>query len=104
MNVKMLKLTTGEELIVNIVRETGRGVAVKHPLRIHLMKDSAGNVDVGFGRWSMIMDPEAEVEFLYSGRVADPVKVLSEVADSYITQTSGIVLPPTASGKQIVLG
>jgi hypothetical protein len=99
MDIRSLKLTTGEELIAEIVKETGLGYMIKNPLVVHMMRKSDGGANLGFATYSLLHDPKAIIEIFYHGLIAAPVQVLGEVENSYITNVSGIVLPTAPSGR-----
>lgn len=101
--VKSFKLTTGEELIANLIETTGRGYKIKNPLVVHMMRNETG-VNLGFGRWSMIHREDAVVELLITGLAADPIDVLDEVEASYLTNVSGILVPPSPPPGRILQG
>jgi hypothetical protein len=91
MDIRSFMLTTGQELIANLVAATGTGYKVKNPLVIHMMRGADGQPTLGFSKWSLLHDEE-EVELLDHALVARPVKILGEVSDSYIQQTTGLIL------------
>lgn len=98
MTVKSFMLTTGQELIAKKVEDTGRGFKIKNPLVVHMMRGPEG-VNLGFAQWSMLHKEGTEIELLFSGLVADPVDVLDEVEASYLTNVSGILVPPATTGR-----
>jgi hypothetical protein len=102
MTVMSFLLATGQELIAQLVEETGRGYKIKSPLVVHMMRAEDGP-RLGFARWSMIQSEDAQVHVLFSGLLADPVVVIEEVEASYLSSVSGILIPPKASGN-ILLG
>jgi hypothetical protein len=104
MQVKSFMLTSGHELIAQLVEVTGRGYKIKKPLVAHMMRTQDG-VQVAFARWSMLHTEEAVIELLTSGGlVADPVDVVSEIEASYLSNVSGILVPPTAPAGRILQG
>lgn len=66
------------------------------------MRGPDGQGALAFAQWSMVQEPDAEIELFDHSLLAKPVKLLGAVADSYIQQTSSILLPPTPS--QILQG
>lgn len=99
MSVKSFMLTTGQELIAQFVEVTGRGYKVKSPLVVHMMRGPDGAPQLGFAPWSMIHAEGQVVELLITGLLADPVDVMSEVEASYLSNVSGILVPPAPSGR-----
>ena len=98
MDVKSFMLVTGQELIAQQVDITGRGYKIKNPLVVHMMRSENG-VNLGFAQWSMIHKPDVVIELLTGGLAADPVTVLEEVETRYLSNISGIMLPPSTAGR-----
>lgn len=94
MTVCSFMLVTGQELIASLEKSTGTGYDVKQPLVLHLMRGADGAVNVGFAQWSMIHDQEV-VHLKESALLADPIEVLAEVEASYLSNVTGILVPPT---------
>jgi len=101
MDIRSFKLTTGEELVAQLLQETSRGFLVKSPLIVHMMRTPEGPT-LAFAQWSLVQKQGVEVELLTSALVSAPVQLLDEVSDSYLQQTTGIALPPKG-GSQILL-
>lgn len=99
MEVRSFKLTTGEELIAELVEATGLGYKIKRPLVVHMMRTPEGGANLGFAQWSMLQKPDAIIEVFDHGLISVPVEVLDEVQSSYITNVSGIVIPTAPSGR-----
>jgi hypothetical protein len=100
--VRSFMLADGKELIAQVIEATGRGYKIKAPLVIHMMRGPDGAPSLAFAPWSMIHLEGETIELLYSGMMADPVAVLDQVEASYLTNVSGIFVPPAASN--ILLG
>lgn len=100
-DIRSFKLATGEELVATLVRATGQGYMILKPLVVHVMRGPDGQGALAFAQWSMVQ-AEEEIELFDHALLARPVKLLDAVADSYIQQTSSILLPPTPS--QILKG
>jgi hypothetical protein len=103
MNVKSFKLTTGEELVAELLHETGMGYVVKNPLVVHVMRGPDGQGSLAFAQWSMIQTSGAQIELYDHAVLCKPAEIIAEVADSYRQQTSSIVLPK-ATGSMILTG
>jgi hypothetical protein len=95
-------LVDGKELIAQVLEETGRGYKIKSPLVIHMMRGPDGAPSLAFAPWSMIHTEGETIEVLYTALMADPVTVLDQVEASYLTNVSGIFVPPSASN--VLLG
>jgi hypothetical protein len=102
MDVRSFKLSTGEELIAQLIQPTGTGYLVKNPLVVHMMRTPEGP-SLAFAQWSLVQKQGVEIEIFDHAVVAKPAEVLEEVSDSYLQQTTGIVLAPKTAGK-ILLG
>lgn len=99
MSVKSFMLTTGQELIAQQVEVTGRGYKIKNPLVVHMMRGPDGKPQLGFAPWSMIHVEGTVIEMLITGLLADPVEVMAEVEASYLSNVSGILVPPATTGR-----
>ena len=97
MEIRSFMLTTGQELIGDLQAATGTGYNVKNPLVVHMMRGQDGKPTLAFAQWSMLHDQEI-VELFDHALMCPPVKIIGEVADSYIQQTTGLILP-TAGGQ-----
>lgn len=103
MNIRSFKLIDGSELIAQLVSETGLGYLVKRPLLVAPMRGPDGQPHIGFGMWSMIVDFEQEHEIYDHALLRKPISVESTVEQSYIQQTSGLIVPQAPS-SQILKG
>lgn len=103
MEVRSFKLTNGQELIAETVGITGRGYNVKNPLVLHVLKGQDGQEMLAFSKWSIVHKEDQTVELFQSALCGEPAVIIDEIADSYIQQTSSLVLPP-AKASQILLG
>lgn len=100
MDVRSFKLNTGEELIAELIKETGTGYIISRPLVVHVMRAPDGQGALAFAQWSMVQDEE-HIELYDHGLLAKPAKLLDAVAKSYIEQISSILL--TAGAKSQIL-
>lgn len=104
MEVRSFKLIDGTELIAelvtNAVQEGAFGqpkTVIRRPLVVMPMRGPKGETSLGFALWSMITDPDEEVTLYHHAMLRSPCSVGEELARSYIEQTSGLALPPTAN-------
>lgn len=104
MDVRSFILQTGQELVAELVRATGTGYIIKNPLVAHMMPDGAGGVRLGFAPWSLIQRSDIEIEIFDHGLIARPVELEQQVADSYIQQQTGLILPQGGGMPQILHG
>jgi hypothetical protein len=94
MNVKLLRITTGEEVVAEIVEETADSITIKNGL---VVLPSAQNV--GFAPWATVVDrqePEITMskQFLVYAAALDP-----SVKNKYCEMFGGITTPD----KKIIL-
>jgi hypothetical protein len=85
-------LRTGKELIADLVKVTGTGYVVKNPLVVHVLRGPDGQGSLAFAPWSMVHKAGQEVPLFDTALSCQPVEVIDEVADSYIQQTTGIIM------------
>jgi hypothetical protein len=103
MDIRSFKLTTGEELVAELIKMTSTGYVVKNPLVVHVMRGQDGQGALAFAQWSMVQQSDTQIEIFGHGLIAHPVELLDEVAKSYVQQTSSIIISPTAA-SQILRG
>jgi len=103
MDIRSFKLTTGEELVAELIKMTSSGYIVKNPLVVHVMRGADGQGALAFAQWSMVQQSDIQIEIFEHGLIARPADLLDEVAKSYVQQTSSIIIPPAAV-SQILRG
>lgn len=96
-NVKLVRLTTGEELITEIVSEEPFSIIkIKNPLRVMVIpsKSTPQNPTVGFAPWCEFSDDK---EFILDKShvlcIMNPVK---EFVNQYNATFGGIITPPSS--------
>ena len=94
MNVKLLRITTGEEVVAEIVEETADSITIKNGLVVLPSAQS-----VGFAPWATVVDrqePEITIskQFLVYVAALDP-----SVKNKYCEMFGGITTPD----KKIIL-
>lgn len=99
MNVRSFKLIGGQELVAELVSETGQGYRVRNPLQVHIFKGPDGQGHMAFAQWSMVQDPTEVVELYDHGLTAKPAALIAEVTKSYMEQVTGIALPSAPAGR-----
>lgn len=104
MNIKSFKLTTGEELVAEVIADQSIAdqIVIKNPLVVHMMRTPDGP-SLAFAQWSMIHREDQHISIYLHAMVCGPVDVLKEVSDSYLQNTSSLLLPPSTPGS-ILLG
>jgi hypothetical protein len=63
------------------------------------MRGTDGHPHIGFGMWSMIVDFDQEHELLDHALMRKPLPVDQSVAQSYIQQTTGLIVPTPSTGQ-----
>jgi hypothetical protein len=100
MDVYVFKLITGVELVTEYLRDTDVGYVIKRPLQAHFFRGPDGSEQVAFSHWVLTADPEEDVIEIYDNVIAaKPLPAAPDIAQSYIQNTSGIVVPPAPSGR-----
>ena len=99
MDVKLFKLTNGQELVAEYVSLGGRGYMVRRPLLIQIARGADGNPVLGFVEWSMVGNME-EPFMLYDNAIAaGPIEPLPEITQSYIQNMTGLIVPAQTGGQ-----
>lgn len=99
MDIKSFKLIDGNELIAEVISQTGLGYRIRRPLVVAPMRGPDGQPHLGFALWSMIVDDSQEVEIYDHALMRSPLEIEQHVAQEYIRQTSGLIVPPSATGQ-----
>ncbi len=100
-NVRSFKLTSGEEIVAELVDSTPQGYIIRNPFAVHVSRSPDGQGNLSFVQWSMVQDEE-DIELLNHSLISKPVRLLGAVANSYIEQTGVVFMPPTS--RQILKG
>lgn len=87
-DVVSVVLTTGQELIANLISEDMTTTTIKQPLS--LVVDPQGNA--GFQPFSMTGDSDGEVE-IKNQQIISILKTRKEISSAYNTTTGGLVVP-----------
>ena len=96
MNVKLIKMMSGEDVICDLIREEGDRLIISNPV----IMVPQGQGQVGFAPWSPFLDDDVKelaVRESYSVYITDPKPA---VIENYKQIFSTIITPP-ASGKII---
>lgn len=99
MQVKLFKLTTGQDIVAEYIKPTSLGHVIQNPLLAHVMKGADGTPTLAFAPWTMIAQEDQDMELLDQAIAAGPLEAVAEIAQSYEQQMSSIILPPAATGK-----
>ena len=99
MQVRSFVLSTGQELVAQLVESTETGYKIKNPLVVHMMRGPDGQPTLAFAQWSMVQNPDEAIDIFNHALVSKPVALIPEVEASYISNTSGILVPAAPSGR-----
>ena len=95
MNIKILKLITGEEIIGEVSVEGETFITLKNPLAI-IIRPSQEGFTFGFMPWCNLMDGEKRLSMSNVVTMGSPT---DEVKNTYSSMFGGIVTPP----KQLIV-
>ena len=96
MNVKLIKMWSGEDVITDLVKETDDSVVIKNPI---VIVPSGQQGQVGLAPWSPLLkgkDTELEITKRYVVYINEPQE---EFIDNYKQMFSPIATPP----KKLIL-
>jgi hypothetical protein len=100
-NVRLIKMISGEELLTEIMSETGNEITIQNPVRVVVMpsKTNPQTPTVGFAPWAEFSD---EKQFtIHRAHVIVTMKPVQEFINQYNSMFGGIVAP---SSKLILPG
>ena len=93
MDVRSFMLSTGQELVANVLHVSDGVYTIKNPLIAHMMRAPDGSPQLGFAPWSMIHLDGEHIEILEHALLCKPVAIEDQVSQSYIQNTTGLILP-----------
>ena len=101
-DVRIVRFTSGEEIICEFVKDSEQSIFVKNPFGI-APDPSTGRIAVF--PWSIvsIKPTDTEFEIYKTSIVMVPVAPPQEIIDSYTERTSGISIP-SEEDKHLILG
>ena len=94
-DVVTIKLKTGEELVGKLIEETSDSVKVKTPLTLVMSQQG-----VGLQQFLFTADPEKSYTF-HNDAIIVITKTISQFAEAYQQQTSGLVTAPAGLGDAL---
>ena len=97
MNVKLIKMWTGEDVIADLVKENGDWIIIINPI---VAVPSGQQGQIGFASWSPLLagkDTEIEVTRRYVVYINDPQE---DIVDQYKQMFGSIATPPS---KRLIL-
>jgi hypothetical protein len=95
LNVKLIRLITGEELIAEVIHQDEKQVVIKNPIRVVLMpnqsRDPKAAPTIGFAPWvEFSEDKKIELDKSHVLYIVTPVQ---EFINQYNSIHGGIVAP-----------
>jgi hypothetical protein len=94
MNVKLMRLSTGEDLIGDVIEQSGDTVTIENPCIVYLSQNpNGGPANLGMTRWMPYAEnKEFVLDNKYIVTYANPVEELSKQYDQVFG--SGLITPP----------
>lgn len=94
MNVKVLKLIGGVELVAEVISDSAADfVEVSRPLVVHVMRGASGEPSLGFGDFCMTANDTKSVKFYRTAMLCELLDADEAVAQTYMQNVTGLVLP-----------
>lgn len=97
MNVIGLKLVTGEELVAELLEETGTGVVIRRAVALQVQM-TPGGPQAGFVPWSMLI-PDSTKFSIKTSHIVTQYELDLSVEKQYIKSVTGIDI---ATSSQIL--
>jgi len=94
MNIKLIRLQTGEDLIADVVADTAEHLTLENPCMVFVRPSQSGTASIGITRWlPYAEDKQFKLERRWVVLLSDPV---SDLKNEYNTAFgSGIVVAPS---------
>ena len=99
MDVKAIKLVSGEELIGEVIHEDESSISLRNPLAIMLQRTNTGDLNIGFIPFAPYVGKDVTFDFASSNLIFSK-EVDEQMKSQYTTIFGGIVTPP----KTLILG
>ena len=96
MTVKLIRMSSGEDIVATVVGEVDDAIQLKNILVVV----PAGNNQLGFAPWSPVLDPEVEYVEVFKQFIVYVSVPNETLLEHYKTLFSNIVTPPE---KKIIL-
>jgi hypothetical protein len=96
MNVKLMRLSTGEDLIGDVITNENGNVVIENPCIVYLSQNpNGGPANLGMTRWMpYASNKEFSLDSKYIVTFAEPVEELAKQYDSVFG--AGLIVPPTS--------
>lgn len=103
MDVRLLMLTNGQQLIAEVIstqyeHSTVEKVVIRRPLAVHIMQGHNGEPTLGFAPWSLLIKDTQEIEIYSTALISQPLEVEKDAADAYIQNTTGLIMSGLLQG------
>lgn len=95
MNVKLIRLNTGEDVIVDLISETENSLVLSNPI----VAVPSGRGELGFAPWSPLLSKEVKEITINKHYVV----YVSETQDQIVEQYNQIFSPIITPSKQLSL-
>jgi hypothetical protein len=89
MNVKLIRVVTGEEVIVELLSETEETITVQNGLVV-----LPTNTGVGFAPWATVISKENPEVTISKNHIVYMVEVQDDVADKYSEMFGSVLIKP----------
>lgn len=98
MDVRTFPLVSGQELVVDLIHIDDRFIHVSTPMVFQTVRHpETGQPIHGFGEWPALADPKQEdtrIRIPIASVLCMPLKPHEEVERNYISNITGLELPP----------
>lgn len=97
MNVKLVKMWSGEDVVANLIEEKDESIVIENPI----VAVPTGQGQLGFAPWSPLLDGKdkpLEITRRYVVYITDPS---GSIIDNYNQMFSPLVTPSSSSKKLI---
>lgn len=95
-NIGLFKLTSGEEVVAEVVAEDSSHVVLKAPRAILLGRDTKGGLSLQLGPW-ILSEQNSEYWIGNQHIVTCNMKVSPQLIDAYLSNVSGLTVKSNAS-------
>lgn len=102
MNVRIIKLTSGIEIIAEILHDSPAELKAKRPLIVQMFRAPDGSAGLNFMQWSLISDDEV-VFFEPAALACKTMRASDEITKTYIQNVTGIAVTAGNPGN-ILMG
>ena len=95
-NLKIIRMLTGEEIIAEIVVDSGEKLSIKNPLRIVVMPNKADPQQPTVGLAPFMQFSEEKELTLNKNHVTFTATPINEFVNQYTAMFGGLVVPPAS--------